>query len=215
MFSSKGTQYLLFILTSLLLFSCSNSTEPDETINELIPLKIGNKWNYKMTIYDSLGSISYREDITTSIDRDTFINGIKWYGYNTPPTRIWHTNKSDGYWTFVKAGTGNVVNDTSLLVYKYPTQVGDVYGNPDMPREVVSVDEEITIPAGKFKAIHLVTTFTGSTNYLLDSFETFITPGLGVIKVMQIGKRSDGTKFIVYKNELVSFELKGYFGNLY
>jgi hypothetical protein len=54
----------------------------------------------------------------------------------------------------------------------------------------------------------VITTYNGSTNYLLDSFETFITPGIGIIKRMQIGKKYDGTKFIVYKDELESYSLK-------
>jgi len=207
MFSSQGNQYLLFILTALLIYGCSEITEPDNSINELIPLKIGNTWNYKMTSYDSTGVILYYEDINSSIDKDTTINGLKWYGYNSMPPGIWYINKSDGYWTFVKGGTGNILNDTSLVVYKYPTQVGEIYGVTETLREVISVDEIITVPAGEFKVIHLLTTFVGSTNYLLDSFEIFITPGVGVIKVMQIGKRYDGTKFVVYKNELTSFSI--------
>lgn len=208
MFSSKGNLYLLLILASFLVYDCSEPTEPDNSINELIPLKIGNTWNYKMTDYDSNGVVLYYEDITTSITRDTTISSLKWYGYNNSPSGIWYTNKTDGYWTFVKGGTGNVLNDTSLLAYKYPTQVGDIYGNSDTPREVLSIDEIITVPAGTFKVIHIITTYIGSTNYLLDSYETFIAPGIGVIKVMQVGKRYDGTKFIVYKNELISYSSK-------
>jgi len=124
------------------------------------------------------------------------------------PPGIWHVNKSDGYWAFVKGGTGNIVNDTSILAYKYPTQVGNIYGDPETPREVISVDEMITVPAGEFKVIHLITTYIGSTNYLIDSFETFITPGVGVIRHMQIGKKYDGSKFVVYKNELESYSIE-------
>jgi hypothetical protein len=208
MFSLKRNPYLLFIFASLLIYNCSDTTEPGDSIIQLIPLKISNTWNYKMTSYDSTGTVSYYEDITSSIDKDTIIHGLKWYGYNSVPPGIWHTNKSDGYWSFVKGGIGNILNDTSLIAYKYPTRVGDIYGDPETPIEVLSVDEMITVPAGEFKVIHLFETFIGSTNYLLDSFETFITPGVGVIKVMQIGKRYDGTKFIVYKNELESYSLK-------
>jgi hypothetical protein len=208
MFSSKRNLYLLFILSALLICSCSESTEPDNTINQLIPLKIGNTWNYSRTVYDSTGTVEYTENINSSVEKDTSIEGIKWYGYSDVPAGIYFTNKSNGYWAFVKANTGNFLNDTSLLVYKYPTKVGDIYGDPETPREVISLDEKITVPAGEFKVIHLITTYIGSTNYLIDSFETFIAPGVGIIKHMQIGKKYDGTKFVVYLDELESYTLK-------
>jgi hypothetical protein len=208
MFSSKRNLYLLFILSALLIYSCSESTEPDNTINQLIPLKIGNTWNYSRTVYDSTGTVEYTENINSSVEKDTSIDGIKWYDYTDAPTGIWYTNKSNGYWIYLEAITGYVLNDTSYIIYKYPTHIGDVYGVPEMTREVVSIDQEISVPAGNFKVIHIITTYIGSTNYLLDSFETFIAPGVGIIKRVQIGKKSDGTKFIVYKDELESYTLK-------
>jgi hypothetical protein len=73
MFSSKGIQYLLFILSLLLICSCSESTEPDNSIPELIPLKIGNTWNYSRTVYDSSGFVHYTDNIISSVQRDTII----------------------------------------------------------------------------------------------------------------------------------------------
>jgi hypothetical protein len=207
MFSFKGNSYLLFILASLLIYNCSESTEPDDFIKELIPLKVGNTWNYTRTVYDSVGVILYTENIISEVQKDTIINTIKWFGYTDVPASVYFTNKSNGYWLFQKAIPNYFLNDTSFVVYKYPTQVGDIYGDPETPMEVLSVDEMITVPAGKFKVIHLITTFIGSSNYLLDSFETFIAPGIGIIQRMQIGKKYDGTKFIVYKDELVSYSI--------
>ena len=96
MFSSKGNQYLLFILTVLLIYSCSESTEPDNSINELIPLKIGNTWNYSRTVYDSSGFVLYTWNINSSIQRDTIINYTKWYGFTDAPASMYFKNKFDG-----------------------------------------------------------------------------------------------------------------------
>lgn len=209
MFSLKVINFLLILLLSSTIFlSCSESTEPDNSINELIPLKIGNTWNYIRTVYDSLGSVLYTDNINSSVERDTIINYIKWFGLTNAPGSVYFTNKSNGYWALQTIALPYFPNDTSYIVYKYPTEVGDIYGDPETPREVISVDEMITVPAGKFNVIHLITTFIGSSNYLLDSFETFITPGVGIVKVMQIGKRYDGTKFVVYKDELVNYSIE-------
>jgi len=209
MFSLKVINILLLLLLSSTIFlSCSESTEPDDFMKELIPLKVGNTWNYTRTVYDSVGVILYTENIISMVQKDTIINHIKWFGYTDVPASVYFTNKSNGYWSFQKAVPNYFLNDTSFVVYKYPTQVGDIYGDPETPKEVISVDEMITVPAGKFKVIHLITTFIGSTNYLLDSFEIFIAPGIGIIQRMQIGKKYDGTKFIVYKDELVSYSIE-------
>ena len=209
MFSLKVNHFLLLsLLSSILLLSCSDPTEPNSSPSVLIPLKIGNTWNYSRTVYDSLGFVLYTWNINSSIQRDTIINYTKWYGLTDAPGSVYFTNKSDGYWALQTIVPNYFLNDTSYIIYKYPTQVGDIYGDPETPREVEAVDEMITVPAGEFKVIHLITTYIGSTNYLLDSFETFITPGVGIVKVMQIGKRYDGTKFVVYKDELVSYSIE-------
>ena len=68
--------------------------------------------------------------------------------------------------------------------------------------------EPISVTAGSFRAIHYVDCCLDSSNYLIDSFETFIDPGVGIIKRMQIGKKYDGTKFVVFKDELESYSVK-------
>lgn len=208
MFSSKGNQYLLFIFTSLLIYSCSESTEPDNSITELIPLKIGNTWNYIRTVYDSTGTVEYTENNNSSVERDTIINYIKWFGFTDAPASVYFTNKSGGYWALQTVVPNYFPYDTSFIIYKYPTQVGDIYGDLESPREVIAVDEMIIVPAGEFKVIHIITTYIDSTNYLMDSFETFVAPGVGIIKRMQIGKKYDGTNFVVFKDELESYSVK-------
>ena len=208
MFNSKSVIYYLFTVTVFLLYYCSESTEPDTTANDLIPLKIGNSWNYKFTDYDSSGTILYTENQTSTIVKDTSMLNYTWYSNNDFVNSFWYTNKADGYWAFVKENTGPIKKDTSLLIYKYPTQVGDIYGDTNNPKEVMSVDEEIIVPAGKFRVIHIINNYLNSNNYLLDSFEIYIAPHIGVIKTMQIGKKSDGNKFVVYKSELESYSLK-------
>ena len=208
MFTSKSSLFL-FIVTSVYLFSnCSETTEPELTSNGLIPLKNGNSWNYILTSYDSSNVFLYDENQNSTVVKDTTFLNQSWFAYSDLPSGVWYTNKSDGYWSFVKANTGNVLNDTSVLIFRFPTQVGDVYGTADRPREVVATDENISVPAGNFRVIHIITTFPTSTIYLLHSFEEFIAPQIGIIKAMQIGKRSDGTNFVVYKKELVSYTLK-------
>lgn len=208
MFSSKGNQYLLFILTSLLIYSCSESTEPDSSNFNLVPLAIGNQWKYKMTTYDSTGSVINQQSGTRTIDVDTIINGVTWYRYAYDFPGVWNTNKSDGYWQFLEADTLWFRNDTSWIEYKFPTSVGDVYGNPEYPKEVVSVSDRISVPAGIFKVIHIKQDLSNNNNASQVYFETYICPGIGFVKSSQTGQKYDGTKYIVYKSELESYSIK-------
>lgn len=208
MFSSKGNLYLLFILIALLIYSCSESTEPDSFPSEIIPLKIGNTWNSIRTVYDSEGNVEYIDNITSTIDKDTIIEGSTWYGYSDTPEWIWYTNKSDGYWVYAKWFYGGSILDTFFLVYKYPVKVGDVYDGLTWRREVVALDELILVPAGAFRTIHYVDTYIDSSNYLQDSFDTFVAKRVGIVKLTQIGKKSDGSKYVVFNEELENYTLK-------
>jgi len=207
MFSLKGIPYLLFAVILFFTFYCSEPTEINPFPTEIIPLDMGNSWSYVRTNYDSTGIVEYTEDITSTIDKDTLIDELTWYGYSDTPEGIWFVNKPDGYWGFARRNNGSSIIDTMLLVYKYPAIVGDVFDFPSFRREVVSINELITVPAGSYKTIHYVDTFIDSSNYLQDSFETFVAKGIGIIKRMQIGKKQDGTKFMVFEEELENFIL--------
>lgn len=202
-----------FISLSIVLFSisifylgCSDSVNPEDYFqNNPIPLKIGNSWNYLLTNYDSTETISYTHNNLENVITDTVISNMRWYSLNSSPKGEWFTNKADGYWGFVKANNQNkLIKDTTFLIFKYPTVVGDKYRD----YEVVAVDEEVVVPAGKFNCVHITVRYPHSNNYLLDSFEILFKPGLGKVKWMQIGKRAGNKKYVVYKSELSSYSLK-------
>jgi hypothetical protein len=208
MLCNKSLVYLSMTLFLAIVFcyGCSDSLNPENNSqNNPIPLKKGNSWNYILTSYDSTETISYTENNVENVITDTVISNIRWYSLNSSPKGVWFTNKSDGYWGYVKATNQNkLIKDTTFLVYKYPTVVGDKYRD----YEVVSVDEEVIVPAGKFNCIHIIIRYPDSKNYLLDSFETFFKPGLGKVKWMQIGKKAGNKKYVVYKSELSNYSLK-------
>ena len=208
MFSLKEIRYLLIIVTLIFTYCCSEPTESNPFPSELIPLKIGNTWNSIRTVYDSTGIVLYTENITSTIDKDTTIEGSNWYGYSDTPKWIWFTNKSDGYWGYAKFFNGGSLIDTFLLVYKYPAKVGDVYDGLSYRREVVSLDELIFVPAGTFRTIHFVDTYIDSSNYFLDSFDTFVAKRVGIVKRTQIGRKSDGSKYVVLDEELENYTSK-------
>lgn len=197
---------LCFAIVALLFPNCSETTEPENSTGELIPLKVGNSWNYTEISYDSSGSIIQTQNVNRTMVKDTSILNYTWYADNEAPDGVWFTNKPDGHWAFIKANTGLIINDTTILVYKYPPQVGDIYGDSS---EVVSIDEGITVPAGRFRAIHIVGKNPNSIGYtLMYSCELFIAPQVGIVKKLQFGRKENGEKFLVVNKELQSYLLK-------
>jgi hypothetical protein len=192
------------ILLSFFFSSCSDTSSPDISSNiDIIPLKKGNTWHYRMTGYDSTGSYSYPDESSIIINDTIIFNNQTWYSYNDIPSGFWYTNKSDGYWVLFRSADGKSGNDTTLLLYKYPTFPGDAYGEI----KVISINEELELPIGNFKVIHYSHDFEISDNPLLGSFHTYVASGIGVVKIMQLGKRSDGSSFKVYERELKGFSL--------
>ncbi|MBK8945748.1 MAG: hypothetical protein IPM32_10845 [Ignavibacteriae bacterium] len=198
----------MFIGLSLLLslfISCSDNVSPIENDQlEIIPLKVGNEWKYETTTSDSTGKIDFIEYDIQSVLKDTIISDIRWYQYNNSNS-IWYTNKEDGYWVYKVADPKLITDrDTSHIVFKHNyDNVAEYNGF-----EVISVDTMIVVPAGNFNCIHLSWKWNNSNNYLLYSYEIFLSPGIGQVKWEQVGELSNNQKFIPYKGELTRYLLK-------
>ena len=198
MSKSKAVSLSLILLVLLFLFNCSDSTEPtiDEP-TELIPLKIGNSWDYILTHYDSNGTIINSNEQIDELYKDTVISGITWYAYKEDYISYFYalSNKSDGVWVYF----GNI--DSSVLFYKYPTFTGEKH----LEYEVISLNTEVTTNAGNFKCLHIKYDFSGDGYTHL---EVFIAPGIGKVKSLQYGLRSDNSSYLEYKSELKSYNLQ-------
>lgn len=208
MFTHKSLVYLFLIFFLPLLFSCSNSTSPESLDeNEVIPLTMGNSWSYNYTYLDDNGNQTNSGKMESTIDKDTTVSDITYYRYSNHHL-VWYTNKDDGYRAF------NSIPDkeTEILMYKYPVSKGDIYGTSEYSVEVISVNEKITVPFGTFNVIHYSTTKLNSNsimnNYEVKSLETFVAPGIGLVKRIFIAIDSNGGEFVVNSEELESCRLK-------
>ena len=199
--------YRLLPVFSLLLsvfICCSDNVSPIENEElDLIPLKLDNEWEYEQTTSDSTGKIDYIDYNIESVLKDTVISNIRWYQFNTS-NYIWYTNKEDGYWSYIIANKSHSTDsDTTQLVFKKDYYRGENFHAFD----VIAVDTMIIVPAGKFNCIHLSYKFDDPDNYLLFSYEVFLSAGIGRVKWMQIGEISNNQKFTPYKGELTRYIL--------
>jgi hypothetical protein len=154
---------------------------PSETL-EIVPLKIGNYWSYQTTTYDTLGNIVNSVVDSFSVVSDTLINGKKYFIFSTGVLR-W--NNDAGFWI--------TMSPDSLLLYKYPANVGDEY--PYF--KVICKDSLIVSPKGTFKCYG----YSGSV--AID----YVSPGVGLVKEEWFKNKLSGVKYLYQKQELINYHL--------
>ncbi len=195
---------IILLLAVCLLPACkgtvSDPENGDETIDEIIPLKIGNTWAYEVTVndytnpptilypyYEVSASVAGQDgDVWFTIDEKTGTMDLDWWLYPIISTTITnYKNQDDGF--CLVTSVPNIGYNVSML-YKYPCEIADQSG----VFVVVNLDQPITI---------------GSTTYLCIQYANqdfgtiYVAPGLGIVKSVM---------FINIDNVEVTHELIGY-----
>lgn len=113
----------------------------------ILPMQVGNSWQYQRTSYDTQGSVLALDTVTERIARDTLIQGERWYIWETSYGLSMGTIRSDGYW--VLAG------NQASLTFRYPVSAHDTYmvteAGPTI--RILAVDTLIAVPCGTFPCI--------------------------------------------------------------
>lgn len=127
--------YLLLIVLLSFFLACSKKHEekpiPVTPINPVTPVnpdngfdpdhpsfRVGTKWKYLYSFYNSGGSVYSIDSITLEISRDTMINGSKYY---ITTSNYYFSNQTTGYFEFDK----NLSREN--LIYKNPASATDLY----------------------------------------------------------------------------------------
>jgi hypothetical protein len=141
----------LFSLALLSLSCGSNDDSPAESTpglpNVILPLQVGNSWEYQRSSYDSQGSIVMIDTVTERIARDTIISGERWYIWQTPAGLSMGTLRSDGYWSLAEG--------VPALIFLYPASVNQTYmiGASGPTMRIAAVDTLISALGGTFPCI--------------------------------------------------------------
>jgi len=177
---------------------------------DLIPLSVGNYWNMKLTMKESMGgtvvsdtTVYVRSEI---IGKVTLANGKEAFAYKSGMANssysfdtmsvftIYITKEDTAYFSYVSLS--QVTGDYQLPV---KIDVGTGWYANDMKNEVTA-KENVTVPAGTFKNAYKIAITTTTSN---DTSWEWVAPGNGDIKgYMQYGDSS-------YSSEM-TYELTGY-----
>ncbi|SNC75485.1 hypothetical protein SAMN06265337_2898 [Hymenobacter gelipurpurascens] len=202
----------LFILaTSLLLpgllFSCQKEEELQPPIEQIIPLQVGNEWQYREYLYNRDGSLTDSMGIyTRSVLRDTVINKSTWYILND---RSIVQNARQGYAYY------NAASNQGLLVYQggdmggvgynyvYPTYNLWVYTVPTHDRKPIPHSRQML--SGNLYQVEYQYNYSSPASVQTQKREEWVVPNIGVARA-DVYYRN--TTQLQRRRELISYKLK-------
>ena len=105
----------------------SNPTAPSEN-NVIMPLAIGNMWQYQTNLFDASGMVTNSNFDTTLIQSTSQIDGktfdfIKHFSPPNLPSSTGYANKTDGLWVHQE---GEAMLPYTILFFPFPIAVNAV-----------------------------------------------------------------------------------------
>ncbi|MAT38716.1 MAG: hypothetical protein CL946_03840 [Ectothiorhodospiraceae bacterium] len=190
-----------FLILAALLIGCSedNTTQPTPEPEPIQPITAGNYWTFDIELYDDDSVLIARSFDSISISGPEFIEGVAWFGYG-----VQKKLRTDEMGLHIRR-----LNREGLWL-KYPASVGETYLTRDVEftntvdtlrAELVSVDEEISVPAGTFTCYRYTFTDVGREVVVYDHY---YAPGIGPVLLLKKNP-FDGTLIV---QRLASYQIE-------
>jgi hypothetical protein len=198
----KRICFAFYLILPVLLTSCTKD-EQTSTDEFLVPLKIGNEWQYETIIYNENESVSSSTTTNMTILRDTSINGKIYfsdgltYYRNVDKNTVEASINGSVFYTYfkrtnqdqmkVQTGVGQLDNCIAYDTLKAFNQLTSINGYESVRNEF-----ELTNCYGiKLKTV------------------SYLKPGVGITKVLHYLRNSNtGNLYLRFKQELKSYKLK-------
>jgi hypothetical protein len=209
LYIEKMRNIVVSVLMISLFFACSksnnnNSTPPTKS-NGLMPLSVGNFWEYNKTIYDSNGVVIGTTLDEIDIIEQVGVSGITYY------EESWASFPKNVGSFFVNADTNTLVKYDSAIQYTFFKRV---------QTDSTAVDSWSDTVTSRCKGHNYLYAFTDSTNisgfnclrnviYVNDcagfNFEKwvyYLQPGLGLVRIQHYVVKSDDTFYLQSSEDL-------------
>lgn len=167
---------------------------------EVIPLRVGNKWEFSESEFDKSRTLLKRETVFASVVEEKTIETKTWYKYREFGNDFWVRSGEGGQYEAVLDDfdqTSPNKDSEEILFFRYPvTKTPVKYKSQFGDMKVISRDAEVTANAGTFTCYHY---------QILESdlrIDIFVAPGKGLVK----NRFEDETSVRIA--ELESFRLK-------
>ena len=200
--------YLLFVVVAgLFIASCSDESSTAPTKEEkkaIMPLAVGNEWEYGITIHDEGGHNNSASLIIKVVGMEE-IEGKSIYEMLVGNENSYLLLEEDGLYNYTKSG------GKEYIEVKYPVAKGDTYIQNDAGNTttftVESLDKQLETEAGIFTTIKYVGIKIDEEAGEKYYDELYYCPGVGMIKSEEY-MTLDGEE--EYRNTMVlkSYKLK-------
>ena len=160
---------VLLALSISIIFSCSDTTEPEPEEQVIMPLVIGNTWEYEyqevlLWVYnDSLHIDVYKDTVFNEVtyrrivEYEGFLLAVYYYDYSSWGDHSYlYRNEDLGLVSYgsVDEDDGEIsFYSEPYLIALFPAMVGDLwkqYSSDNYIYECVEINEQVTVPAGTF-----------------------------------------------------------------
>ena len=200
---------ILFLSVIIFLFSCSksnnNSTPPTKS-DGLLPLSVGNFWQYIKTSYDSTGAVTGTSTDEIDITGQITVSGVTYYQQRQ--TSITNINSAS---FFINLDSNTVEKIDSAVQYTFFKRV---------TIDSTSVDIWTDTVTSRCKGHNYLYGFTDSTDingyvslrnvvYVLDctgfNFEKwvyYLKPGVGFVRILHYVLQTNGTFYLQFQEDL-------------
>jgi hypothetical protein len=177
---------------------------------QIIPLKIGNEWNYHTSIFTSDSIIFVEYDMLKKIIEDTIASNERWFLTSVETNgyidSFWCANRNDGYW--VKPVYDDTISFyvTPKMKYQYPCKVGDIFEDySGLDWEIISIDTVIEIQNEKFNCVfyRTMTYYNPQSSYE----EDFVAVNTGLVLLKTYNRLSNGDHYIFSNHELITYKV--------
>jgi hypothetical protein len=204
-----------YIILSLAVVASSYAQTPSTASDShlpIMPLKVGNIWIYRFQWVDSNGVVRMTRLDTQRVISKMVCDGETWYRLNNG--KSFYINRADGLW---------IQFDSSKVEHwaRYPTKPGATFGADTskdasgrwvmrIPTLVASVDTQITVPAGTYRAILYTTRHAQRSDWKTGAgTEHYYVPGVGEIGWQLLVSPSEGSRnLMIFRKELVEAHLQ-------
>jgi hypothetical protein len=200
----KESYLILFLLAIFILVGCEDkSTEPiEEKTNTLLPLAVGNTWNYKLynQYSDSTGQVIWNINRSINVDgKDYFLISSTGFGNYYFAARV----ESNGLFLSIYDSINGFV---SPFFYKYPANDNETY-----QYQMIGTDSILNITVKKQNIIIGNQNYSsyGYINLNLNPYFPFMyfAENVGLIRhklVFQTGNGIDTTHYFIYDIQSLS-----------
>jgi len=193
---------IIFILAAFLIAAGPKvSTKKSAPAKEIWPLKTGNVWIYKTTIFDDKEKVTLERYDTLTVLNDILVGSELFYKVQTVESKDNYTymefmiNREDGFYSHGE----NKDKARYLSYFKYPCSVGDTIKIASDKMLLDSDNAAVKTPAGNFKCYKYNISYPSTQGRNI----FYLTPGKGMISFESYKKNK-----LAFKRELIELKLK-------